>query len=303
MKLLKLGRTFKEGWTIFVRNSWLSVATVSVLFLSLYIIGNTLLIGMVTKELIGNIEKNVSISIYLKPDTGSERVVEIEDDLKKNSAVASVEYIDKDRALEKFSNDNKDDPIIANALDEIGENPLLSSLVIKAKNQKDYNQLAKYVEDNFGDDINNINYGKNKDVIDRLGKIITSIKKIGITLGSVFMIIAILITFNAIRLSLYVRKKEFDVMRLVGASNLYIKAPSIFEGMFYGFFASLLAIIFVVITTYSGMPLIIQGLISRDQMVTFYLDNFLLISGVIMLAGLSIGVMSSMIAIKKYLKA
>ncbi|HFC76801.1 MAG TPA: FtsX-like permease family protein, partial [Candidatus Moranbacteria bacterium] len=215
---------------------------------------------------------------------------------------SSVEYISKEQALDKFSNENKDDPVIADALDEIGENPLLSSLTIKAKDQKKYDQLVSYLENNFGEDLNNINYGKNKDVIERLGRIVVSVRKIGISLGSVFITIAILITFNAIRLSLYVRKREFDVMRLVGASNLYIKAPTIFEGMFYGFFASILAIIAIAGTAYSGLPLI-RGLISRDDVIQFYLSNFLIIGGSILVVGLLVGIVSSMIAIRKYLKA
>lgn len=302
MKLLKLGRTFKEGWTIFIRNSWLSVATISVLFLSLYVIGATLLTGMVANELIGNIEKNVSIGVYFKPDIDESRIKEIENEIKNNGDVASVEYISKEQALAKFSDDNKDNPVIAEALNEIGENPLLSSAVIKANDQKKYGQLVSYIEDNFSEEINNINYGKNKDVIERLGKIVATVRKIGIILGSVFIVIAILITFNAIRLSLYVRKREFDVMRLVGASNLYIKAPSIFEGMFYGIFASILAILAIAGTAYSGLPLV-RGLISRNDVINFYLSNFLIIGGSILVAGLLVGIVSSMIAIRKYLKA
>ena len=303
MKLLKLKRSLKEGWTVFVRNSWLSVATISVLFLSLYIVGSTLLIGMVAKELVGNIEKNVSISVYFKPDVSEERINQIKDEIKKGGKVYSIDYISKDQALEKFSSENKDDPVIAGALKEIGENPLLSSLVVRANNQADYSQLAEEIGNKYKDDINNINYGKNKDVIEKLNKITSSAKKVGLILGIVFVAIAILITFNTIRLSLFVRRKEFDIMRLVGASNLYIKAPSIFEGIFYGVFASILAILAVVATAYTAMPMVIKGLITKDQIINFYLNNLLLIGGVILVVGLLIGIVSSMIAIKKYLKA
>ncbi len=286
-----------------MRNSWLSVATISVLFLSLYIVGSTLLIGMVAKELVGNIEKNVSISVYFKPDVSEERINQIKDEIKKGGKVYSIDYISKDQALEKFSSENKDDPVIAGALKEIGENPLLSSLVVRANNQADYSQLAEEIENNYKDDINNINYGKNKDVIEKLNKITSSAKKVGLILGMVFVAIAILITFNTIRLSLFVRRKEFDIMRLVGASNLYIKAPSIFEGIFYGVFASILAILAVVATAYTAMPMVIKGLITKDQIINFYLNNLLFIGGVILVVGLLIGIVSSMIAIKKYLKA
>ncbi len=301
MKLLKLGRTFKEGWVIFIRNTWLSIATISVLFLSLFIIGTTLLIGMVSNELIKNIEKNVSISVYFKPDIEENRIDEIKNKIKNDKNVFSVDYISKEDALNRFSEDNKDDPVIKEALNEIGENPLLPSLMIKTKNQSQYNELVKYIENNFSEEINNINYDKNKDVIDRLVKIVSTVKNTGIVLGSIFILIAILITFNTIRLSLYVRKKEFEIMRLVGASNLYIKAPTIFEGMFYGFFASLLSFIAIAGIAYSGLPLL-NGLISRNNIIKFYLDNFLIIGGVVLAIGLFVGIVSSFIAIRKYLK-
>ena len=151
--------------------------------------------------------------------------------------------------------------------------------------------------------IRDSNYDKNREIIGRLDRIVSSVKKMGVILGAIFMVIAILITFNTIRISLYVRKKEFDIMRLVGASNLYIKAPSIFEGMLYGLFASVLAMILIVATAYAAMPLVIKGLITKQQIILFYMNNLLLIGGIVLLAGLSIGIFSSIIAIKKYLKA
>jgi len=230
-----------------------------------------------------------------------EKINEIKRELEKRPELAMVEYISKENALEKFSKDNEDNEVVSEALNEIGDNPLFSSLVLTAKNQSSYEQLAQYMENSFNSDIDRINYGKNKTVIARLGNIISTMQKIGLTAGSVFIVIAILVTFSAIRMSLYTRKREFDIMRLVGASNLYIKIPSIFEGIYYGLFASIVAMIFIAVLAYSGIP-ITEGVISKEEMIGFYISNLWKIGLLMLFAGVLIGVISSVISIRRYLK-
>lgn len=301
MKFLKLKRVILEGWTSFKRNTWLTVATVGVLSLSLFVIGNTLFIGMSAHELIENIEKNVNISIYFKNSTEESRIVEIKNDLEKRPEIAKVEYISKEAALEKFTKDHEKDEVIIEALDEIGENPLFSSLVLTANDQSSYESLVKYVENNFNEDVDRINYGRNKAVIEKLGRSTAMVQKFGLTLGLVFIMIAILVTFSAIRMSLYTRKKEFDIMRLVGASNLYIKIPSIVEGIIYGLVASIIAIIFIAIIGYVGIPMA-KDVIPEDQIISFYFEIIWKISLMVVFSGVIIGVLSSVISIRKYLK-
>ncbi len=301
MKILKFKRVFKEGWISFKRNAWLTVATIGVLSLSLFIIGSTLFIGMSANQLIKNIEKNVNISIYFKNNVSAERIDEIKKNIEQREELFSVEYVSKETALEKFSKNNENNETISEALKEIGENPLFSSLILTAKNQSQYEQLARYMEDTFKDEIDRVNYGKNKVVIARLGNVVLVMQKIGLTVGLIFILIAILMTFSAIRISLYARKKEFDIMRLVGASNLYIKIPPIFEGMLYGFFSALVAIIFIFAVSYSGVPMI-SGVMPKEEMMQFYMSNLWKIGGLVMIMGLLIGIISSMISIRKYLK-
>lgn len=301
MKFLKLKRVIGEGWTSFRRNSWLTVAAISVLSLSLFIIGSTLLVGMSANVLIENIEKNVNINVYFKNSVSEERIAEIKREVEKKSELSSVEYISKEDALEKFSLDIEGNEVITEALNEIGENPLFSSLVLTAKDQSSYEQLSQYMENNFKNEIDRTNYGKNKEVIGRLGAVTATMQKVGLIVGSVFIFIAIMVTFSAIRMSLYTRKKEFDIMRLVGASNLYIKIPPILEGIYYGIFAALVAMILIFVLAYSGIP-IAEGVISKEEMLNFYIGNLWKIGGLVLLSGILIGIVSSMISIRKYLK-
>ncbi|MEF3692409.1 MAG: permease-like cell division protein FtsX [Candidatus Moraniibacteriota bacterium] len=301
MKFLKLKRVIAEGWTSFKRNAWLTVATVLVLSLSLFVIGSTLFVGLSAGELLKRIEQNVNISVYFKNSVEEARILEIKTNIEQRPEIASVQYIDKETALEKFSKENDGDEVISEALKEIGENPLFSSLVLTAKDQVYYEELSQYVEKNFEQEVDRINYGRNKTVIEKLGRIINTMEKIGLGLGGIFILISVLVTFSTIRMSLYARKKEFDIMRLVGASNLYIKIPTIVEGMIYGFLSALIAMVFIAAITYGGIPLA-GGIIPKEEMVGFYINNIWKVGGIVLISGLMIGVLSSLISIRKYLK-
>jgi cell division transport system permease protein len=194
------------------------------------------------------------------------------------------------------------DPAIKQALDEIGGNPLLASLVIKANQSDQYDTINKAIENSdFREDVSRINYDKNKTIIERLNKIVGFSKEVGIILGIIFVLIAILITFNAIRITIYSHKQEFEIERLVGASNLYIRMPFIFEGIFYGFSASVVSVVLLLVTA-KLMSSFVQKAISQGNLMSIYLANFWEIFGILFLLGISLGVISSFIAIRRYLK-
>lgn len=301
MKFLKFKRVALEGWRSFRRNTWLTVATVGILSLSLFVIGNTLFIGMSAHEMMESIEKNVNISVYFKNNVEESRINEIKSELEKRPEIAKVEYISKDAALDKFTKDHDGDEVIKEALEEIGENPLFSSLVLTANNQSGYDSLVKYVENNFKEDIDRINYGRNKATIEKLNKSTTMIRRNGLINGLIFILISVLVTFSAVRMSIYNRKKEFDIMRLVGASNLYIRMPLLIEGAFYGLSASLIAFVCIAAVSYSQISLD-QSVIPRAESMRFYFEVIWKIGLIIVFSGVGIGVLSSCISIRKYLK-
>ena len=125
--------------------------------------------------------------------------------------------------------------------------------------------------------------------------------KVGLTLGIVFVFIGILITFNAIRLTMYAHKQEFEIMRLVGASNIYIRMPFVFEGIFYGVGSSISVMLALFVTSKFLAP-ITQGSISGGDIMDFYLHNFFIISLLLVVSGVVLGTVSAIIAIRRYLK-
>ena len=302
MKYIKLKRTFFEGLDNFRRNGWLSFATVSVLAISLYIISVTVILGVTANIVLKNIQDKINVSVYFNSGVEENRILEIKDKLVGYQEIKAIDYVSKEQALEQFKKLGNNDPSISQALEEIGDNPLLSSLIIKAKTPEQYDVISQAISNSsFAEDISKIDFEENKAAIQRLTSIIKLVEKIGFTLGIVFVFIGVMITFNAIRLTMYAHKNEFEVMRLVGASNTYIRMPFVFEGMFYGVSSAVLVMIFLAITS-SFLAPITQGSISGGSIFSFYLSNFFIILIALLFSGIALGTVSGVIAIKRYLK-
>ncbi len=304
MKTIKLWRTFREGVDNFYRNGWLTFATVSVLALSLFVIGLTALIGFAGTLSVRNLEEKISISVSFRPDVSEGRILQIRDDIAKFREIASVTYVSKEEALEEFLRDGN--PVVADAVEEIGENPLLSSLVIRAANPRDYDLIATQLrESNYKDDIEQVNYERNRKRIEGLNDLTARARAIGLSLGIAFTLIGILITFNTIRLTIYSHRQEFEVMRLVGASNLYIRMPLFFEGVFYGLTAAAVTILFLTATSYAfsqnAGPLLAE-ILGGKTFFRVYLSFFWIFAPATIITGIVLGVLSSLIAIRRYLK-
>lgn len=302
MKLIKLKRTFTEGLYNFYRNGWLSFATVSVLAISLYIISVTIILGITANMVMKNIQDKINVSVYFNSDVEENTILDIKSKLVGYQEIKSIDYVSKDQALEQFKKLGDNNPSISQALDEIGSNPLLSALVIKAKSPDQYDIIAKAIgNSSFAENINRIDFEENRSAIQRLTSIIKLVEQVGLTLGIVFVFIGIMITFNAIRLTMYAHKQEFEIMRLVGASNLYIRMPFIFEGIFYGITSAFSVMVFLFFTSKFLAP-ITQGSISGGDIVSFYFGHFFIILGLLLLSGIALGTFSGIIAIRRYLK-
>lgn len=299
---LIIGRTAKEAYRNFIRNGWLTVAAVSVMIMSLFIISVLYTVTMTASGVLKGIEDRVNVSVYFKTSTTEEEIGEIKDDLAKYSEIKSVEYVSKDKALEDFKKNNADEPRIMEALDEIGDNPLPSSLVIQANDPSQYETIVDYLDNaSFKEEISHVNYSKTKEVIERLNRIIEDIRKAGLYVSGLFALISILIIFNTVRITIYTHKQEVEVMRLVGASNTFIRLPFVFEGILYGIVASVVSMLLLFLALKFASPYVTQA-IKTDDLVSFYYSNALFLFGIQLAIGAVLGILSSLIAIRKYLK-
>ncbi len=303
MKTIKLARVIREGAQNFWRDKWLTLATVVIMSLSLYLVGIAIFLGFGVLQVIDSVENRINVSMYFDCTVEENKILEIQKELEEKSIeqIESVTYISREQALSEFMEREKDSKEIQEALDMIGENPLPASLIIVANNTADYDSINAYLYQEYDEYIMNTNLDKNKDVIGELQNFIVFVRNGGILLGVLFGIIAVMVTLNTIRMSLYAHRKEFEIMRLVGASNLYIKLPTLIEGVLYGFTSAIVTSIFLVITVYAADPFA-RNIIENVNIAEFYSKNMFEVIMVIILLGVTLGFVSSYIAVHKYLE-
>ena len=218
-----------------------------------------------------------------------------------------VTYVSRDEALTAFKERHASDQAILAALDELGENPLGAVLNVKARDPSQYASVAQFLEsDNALSGggipiIDKVNYFQNKTAIDRLTSIIESADRLGFALTIILAAISILIAFNTIRLTIYISKDEISVMRLVGASTTYIQGPFVVVGVIYGVVAGILTLVlFLPLTYWLGGAT--ESFFTGFNIFSYYISNFAEIALIIMIAGVLIGALSSILAIRRYLK-
>jgi len=303
MKTIKLARVLREGVQNFWRDKWLTFVTVVIMSLSLYLVGTAIFLGFGLLGVINAVESRINISMYFDFTVPEEKILEIKKDIEEKSLeeVQSVTYISRDQALKDFLEREKDSKEIKEALDMIGDNPLPASLVIVAHDTSDYDKINKYLYQEYGDYIMDTNLDKNKDIINELHSFIIFVRNGGLLLGALFGVIAIMVTLNTVRMSLYAHRKEFEIMRLVGASNLYIKMPTLVEGILYGLSSAIVASVFLVGTIYLIDPFA-RNIIENAHIAEFYGKNIPFVILVITILGGLLGFVSSYIAVHKYLE-
>jgi len=253
--------------------------------------------------MIAGLEESVDISTYLKNTATQEEVTQLKEELESLSEVKEVKYISKEQALESFVETHKQDEVILESLEIVGQNPLLASLSIKAFSASQYVAISEFLQATpFASIISDVDYFDRAPVINKLSTLTAGIQ------SAVFLVIlfagfvAMLVAFNTIRLTIYSSRDEIEIMRLVGASNRFIRGPFIIQGMIVGVLATLITtLLFFPLTLFVGIKL--QTFAPGFDLFSYFTSNLFLILLLQLTAGIGLGVVSSLIAIRKYLKA
>ena len=302
MILLTLARTLKSGFQNFYRNGSLSIAAVSILTLSLLIISIIIVLSITANLGLKYIQDKIDIRVYFKSDVEYSRINDFRMEVSKYKEVKSAAFVTKEQALSDFKTTNVNKPDILKAIEAVEENPLLASVNIKAVNPEQYDIIAKSIENStYREDIASINYQQYKLVIDRFNSTLRTLRKTGAFLFALFSLIAILITFNVIRMTIFNHGTEIEIMRLVGPSNNFVRLPFVFEGVIYGIVAAIIAIALL----FPIVKLITPYIIGSAYVNVIQADfgkYFVLIFVVQILLGVLLGVISSLLAVRRYLK-
>jgi cell division transport system permease protein len=307
MVWIKIKRILKSGVINFFRNGFVTLSSLLVMTITLFIIASMILLGGFFKYTLDNIKSKVDVNVYFVLNANESDILSIQKSLEALPEVETVTYTSSADTLTAFKTKHATDELTLQALDELGNNPLGAVLNIKAKNPSQYEGIAEFLQGSsvLSKDGNNIidkvNYQQNKVVIDRLSSIISSANIIGIWLAAIFIIISILITFNTIRLTIFMAKDEISVMRLVGASGRYVKGPFMVSGILCGVISALIILAFFAVATF-WISHSYSQYFSGFNIFRYYLANLLWIILAILGSGIIFGSIASYLAVRKYLK-
>ncbi len=295
-------RIIKWAFKNFKRNGWLSTATISIMVLTLLVVTVLLMVNIVANAILENLEKKIDISVYFKLEAPEEEILDVKFQLEGLEEVESVAYVSQEEALIRFKERHQDNPILLQSLEELDTNPLEASLNIKAQETRQYASINQFLEGVYYKDIiDKVNYMQNKEIIEKLAKIVMDVKTGGLGLTLALIVIVFLVTFNAIRLAIYSSREEINVMRLVGANNWFIRGPFIIEGMLYGIIAAILTVVLLYPIFYFTSPKI-SGFLPIGDIFTYFQANLLSFFVLLLAIGIILGAFSSFIAVRKYLK-
>ncbi len=306
-KLLSFFRVIRYGTDSFIRNSWLSVAATAVMTITLLIIFTAFVAQNILTDTVGNLSNKVDMSIYLKTETTDKVGADLKAELQKLSSVRTVTYISADDASAQIAQDNKSSSGVLEALNEAtNKNPATLRVVIKDIN--DTSQLEGFVaNDTTLKKYLSVDYkpsfaGDRRNTIKSIGRAVNFAQQVGVVAGMIFVGISSLIIFNTIRMAIFNRKEEIQMMKLIGADKSFIRGPFLIESIMYGFIAAVIATGLGIWGLYSS----IQTLNSYQIVVQPTLDLATLYAGIVLLSmiaiGAVIGIISSLLATHRYLK-
>ncbi|OHA21796.1 MAG: hypothetical protein A2849_02590 [Candidatus Taylorbacteria bacterium RIFCSPHIGHO2_01_FULL_51_15] len=299
-------RVIKAGFMSFYRNGFVSLASVLIMTITLFVIGSVIFLSATLTASLEEIKSKVDVNVYFLTSASEAEVLALASSLRVLPEVQEVEYISREQALENFKKRHENDELTLQALSELSENPLGAVLNIRAKEPSEYEGIANFLKRDSAlsstqeNIIDEVNYYDNKASIDKLSGIMNAAERLGFGFALLLVIISILIAFNTIRLAIYISRDEIGVMRLVGASNTYIRGPFVVSGVLYGTLAALLTLaLFYPLTYYLGDAT--EAFFSGLNLFAYYLshfgDFFLIIIG----SGIILGALSSFLAVRRYL--
>lgn len=308
MFLTNVKRVLKAGLFGFLRNGFISLSSILMMIITLSVIGSLVFTNGVLDSVLTSVKNKVNISVSFLTTANESDVLLVKKSLEKLPEVAEVEYISREQEIANFRQRHKNDQITLQALEELGENPLGATLNIRAKDTSQYQGIADFLNSDSllskggVTIVDKINYFKNKAAIDKLSDIIDMSEKLSFIFTIVMIVVSVFVTFNTIRLVIFISREEISVMKLVGASSLYIRGPFVIGGMLYGLAAGLLTLLlFYPAAMWLGK--VTQNFFVGFNLFSYYISNLGEIFLIIVGSGIAIGAVSSYLAVRRYLRS
>jgi cell division transport system permease protein len=299
-------RIIQAGLRGFYRNRTVSLSSIFILTITLSILASFFFFRAIFDYTLTEIREKVDVRVYFTVDATENQIMDVKAKLAGLPQVKSVIYTSREQALEEFRVKHAGDQLTLQALEELGENPFGASLSVLAKDTSQYEAIAQQLQEGSGflgdqaASVDKINYYQLKDSIDKLNNIIGWVNTVGFWLSVIFILMSCMIVYNTIRLAIFVYRDEIAVMKLVGASNMFIRGPFVVEAMLYG----LVATVITLVLAYPATVWVTKKTIfffEGMNIHAYYMQHFFELALLLLLSGVILAVISSLLAVRKYL--
>mgnify|MGYP001582865781 CR=1 FL=1 len=300
-------RVSRYGMVGFFRNGFVSLSAILIMTITLFVIASLVVGGAALQSTLKGLTEKVDINVYFLAEATEEQILDLKKSIETLPEVATVQYVSRGDVLTRFQDRHKNNSLMLQGIDELGQNPFGASLAIQAKETSQYESIAKFLDstpaagaEGSARIIEDVNFGKNRETIDRLTNIIATLRKLSMAIAIFFGIASILIAFNTIRLVIYTSKDEIGVMRLVGAERWYVRGPFMITGVLYGLTAGTLVLLVLYPLSY-WLAADSEKFLIYFNTLTYFTSHFAYIFLVVMGTGVLLGAISSFLAVRRYL--
>lgn len=298
-----LFRAIKFAFQDIFRNISLSMMTVMILVLMLLSVNTLVIIKFFTLQATQSIKNQIDVSIFFSHQATDEQVDEIQSYVRSFPEVTEVNYFTKDEVLQKFREQYADNKNIVASLDELGENPLGATMIVKTREPSDYQKIIKALSvPEYEDVVMAKTFVDTEKAIMRINNITEQVERFSVALTGLFAVIAFLIIFNTIRVAIYTQRIEISIKKLVGATNWFIRSPYIIESIIFTVVSVSITYGFLVFTAGFIDPYI-EVVFNKNSLLTEYFSsNIMVLFGGQFVAVLALTIFSSFMAMRRHLR-
>ncbi len=285
------------------RNFSLSFMTVLILILLLLSVNTMIAVRVLTGEAITAVKQQIDVSIYFKPTATDTQVSEVRAFVDAFPEVTKTTFLNKDETLEKFRELYQANPAILSSLEELGENPLGATLIVKTREPQDYDKVMSALSlPEYDKVIDAKTFGDTQAAISKIQQVTNQIERFTFGLTVLFGLISFIIIFNTVRVAIYTQRVEISIKKLVGATNWYVRGPYVVESVFFSLIALVASYGLVRLVLRYAEPYL-TAVFNRSGILTNYLS-----AHIIELAAWQLGAVviltvgTSYLAMRRYLK-
>ena len=292
-----LGRNIRDSFKSVFRNFSLSLASISCITITLIVVAISIVLSYNVNNFATLVEKDVTIVTFIELDTTNDEIKEIENQINRLDNVESVTFKSKGEISEEMMNSSE---TFSNVMSDWtdADSPIEDTYLVKVKDIEKIKDTAEKIKKiSF---VESVKYGEG--MVDQLVTVFETIKKISLVAVVALIIVTAFLITNTIKITIFSRKREIQIMRLVGASNINIKIPFIFEGLFLGVLGAVIPII-ATVYGYTTLYQNFDGKVFSSFIELIEPEPFVYIVSLLLLGiGILVGMFGSYRAVRKYLK-